>query len=167
MPTDNCGGFKVLRDYAVRITYMILISGIVLVFTQYKYLTLNLTSAIWYEYLLNPIFSIIGTIAFFAPMYRAHKEMERGKKQLLNAISEEIDRLFYKIVKNGSIDKKDFHQKYPDLDELLELHSVTAKFPDWPFDIQAFRSYLASIITPLLAILANIFQSVLKNYLFS
>ena len=56
---------------------------------------------------------------FFTTLYRAHKEMERRKKELLSSISEEIDRLFYEIVKKGGIDKNDFDKRYPDLKDFL------------------------------------------------
>jgi len=167
LASDKCGGFKALRDYAVRITSIIFIGGVVLVFTQYKYITLGLTSEIWYQYILNPIFIIVGTLGFFAPMYRAHKEMERGKKELLDTISEEINKIYYKIVGNKGVDKDDLRQRNDDLNELEELYGLTEKFPDWPFDVGALRSYLASIATPLLAVIVNILQSVLGDLLFS
>lgn len=162
---DACGGFKELRDYAVNITYILIIGGIVLVFTQYKYITLQLTSAIWYEYILNPVFIVIATVSFFTPLYRAHKELTRVKKTHLEFISIEINKVYYELVNESGVNSNDLKSRTNRLNELRDIYSFTKQLPDWPFDIQAVRSYFASIATPLIAFVVSIAQWAFETYI--
>jgi hypothetical protein len=163
---DRCGGLKALSQYSLKIAYLVAGFGFVIGLSEYRYITQGMAQEYWIMHLGIPVYFVIATASFFAPLNAAHDGMKEAKKKLL----ENIARQFwndYSLAQNGlSKDADSIQADVSKIQQLQTLYEMTEKFPVWPFDVNTLQRFIASVTSPIIAILLGWLSDFIQSLIF-
>ena len=163
---DGAGGVACLGRFSVRVCYLIAIYGAAILIG-------NMSSAdIKGIGFFQEIFSahatrvlivlhvILSPVMFFLPMAAAHRAMRDAKKNFLEQLAKShnmvLKQLQEAVCRGHEVDSPTLRR----LNDLQKLHSLTARFPVWPFNTANLVWFSSSILFP-------VFMSVLTKLLLS
>lgn len=91
---------------------------------------------------------IAFVIGFFIyPQLGFHKHLRNLKREAIRDISDKIQRLFEKSIKEPQT------ENIKGLKEMHEFADLVSKLPEWPFDVKALISVMATVIIPVVIML--------------
>lgn len=165
---DGSGGLSPLGNYALKLSYLIVLVGLILVITPItRNFVINGTfEFFWTSELIVALgaYLIAAPVIFFLPLSVAHRVMQEAKNHLLIKIANRFSEEYSLIQKALSQKDIDIKQNLEIMEQLQDLHRTIDSFPVWPFDSANLIRFATSYITPLLtAILATIIDIVIKK----
>jgi hypothetical protein len=163
---DLCGGLRALSEYSIKIAYLVAGVGLMIGLTEYRYIAGELDQKYWIIHLGIPVYLVVATASFFAPLSTAHDGMKEAKKKLLDNIARQFwsD---YSLTQNGLAKDADSVQAdVSKIQQLRTLYEMTEKFPVWPFDVSTLRTFIASVTSPIFAILLGLVSEFLSARIF-
>ncbi len=162
---DRCGGLRSLSNYSLKTAYLVAILGVWLGVVEYQVITQGIGRGFWLIHLMIPIYVFLSLACFFGPLLAAHASMKKAKEKLLHQIAHQFRANYSEIYNSLTEDIDILKKKTEKIQQLRTIHTMTDEFPVWPFDIQTFRRYLLTVLTPLLAPLVGLVQKTLINLL--
>lgn len=162
---DRCGGLRSLSQYSLKTAYLAAIFGIMIGFTEYRFITQGVDQKYWILHLGIPLYLVVSLACFFGPLLTAHTEMQEAKERLLAAIAQQFQNDYLHTQTNLTADAETLQREVAKIQELRSFYTLTDEFPVWPFDVQTLRRYGLSVATPLLPPLLAILQKVGKGIL--
>ena len=157
---DRCGGLSLLSDYSLKTAYLAAIFGIMIGFTEYRFITQAVSHKYWILHLGIPFYIIVSIACFFGPLLVAHNKMKEAKQNLLSNIANQFQDDYAQTNMNLSLSAEELNEKVAKIQELQSFYKLTDKFPEWPFDIQILRRYTISVVTPLIPPLVGLIQKI-------
>jgi hypothetical protein len=152
---DRAGGLSPLGNFALKLSYIIAFTGIMLVVTPItrNYVAVGTLQFRWTPEILVGlgIYLVAAPIVFFGPLSVAHKVMEDRKDQLLEQIARRFDTV-WTSVQNGlsvGVDISGLDSSLKALTELEALYETANKFPVWPFNVSNLARFGTSYVSPL------------------
>jgi hypothetical protein len=172
---DNAGGFGDIGHVLANIGYVILCFGFILVLVFYQsYLNTNflnpeiVAGRPWLKggivYLV--IYLILAPSAFFLPALSTHRVMANHKKELMSAVSKNIDGLLKRIYVNRLGSPAKVKPLIEKLSQLEHIREITLKYPTWPYNQGNLRKYVGLVLTPFFTTFLSIMANKLYTSLF-
>ena len=165
---DGSGGLSPLGNYALKLSYLIVLVGLILVITPItRNFVINGTfEFLWTSELIVALgaYLVAAPVIFFLPLSVAHRVMQEAKNHLLMQIANRFSEEYSLIQKALGKNDLDIKQNLEIMEQLQNLHRTIDSFPVWPFDSANLIRFATSYITPLVtAILATIIDMVIKK----
>ena len=157
---DRCGGLRPLSQYSLKTAYLAAIFGIMIGFTEYRFITQSVDSKYWLLHLGIPIYLLISLLCFFGPLLAAHGQMKSAKEKMLDNIASQFQDDYARISKNLCLKAEELKKEVEKIRELQSFYSLTDEFPVWPFDVQTIRRYVVAVLAPLLPPLIGFLQKI-------
>jgi hypothetical protein len=161
---DRCGGLRCLSQYSLKTAYLTAIFGVMIGFTEYRFITQGINEKYWILHMSIPLYISASLICFFGPLLVAHNQMKEAKERMLANIAKQFQDDYVRINMNLSLIAEDLKKEVARIQELQSFYDLTDKFPVWPFDIQTLRRYTLSVVTPLTPPLVGLIQKVGEGY---
>jgi hypothetical protein len=170
---DGAGGLQPLSQFSLQLGYIIFFFGIELAANQYltSYLhTGEFGRMAWGSDTIIGwiVYATLAPIAFFAPISAAHDAMQDAKTQELLLVSQTFEREYQALRSHFQISSPEEQKSYGSqkITELQGLYNIIKAFPIWPFQMQKFIQFLATVLIPLvLAVAANIMTDLMRALL--
>jgi hypothetical protein len=162
---DRAGGLRPLGRYALSTTYIIALGGSVVAFAEYYAWVQGTFSTAYYYHLALLLYFFLAPANFFASLSSAHNAMLRAKEGLIMQISRQFNQDFSKAYSelNGSVE--DLKSVITKVEQLQRLHSMTASFPVWPFDMDTIRRFILTMTSPVFTVVVAVMINILTNLL--
>ena len=144
---DRCGGLKSLSEYSLKTASLAIVFCVMIVLMLYQFRDTEV-----YKWIMLgiPLYVVIASTCFFAPLITAHTKMKEAKDKLLSSISKQFqeDYLYAQKELNGNAEK--LKEAVAKIQQTQTLHDLIDQFPVWPFNAATFRKFSIFLITPLL-----------------
>ncbi len=164
---DRSGGLAPLGNFALNLSYLIAMIGLLFVISplQRTFLTTRsvqyfLTTDLWIGL---GAYTIFGPITFFAPLAVAHSAMAHAKSQAILLIASSFEKEYSEIKSILENNVTALSKKIKTLEEIQKFHDMTMKFPVWPFNTSNLVRFGTSFISPLfLALITELILRFIK-----
>ena len=145
---DRCGGLKSLSEYSLKTAYLAAVFWVMIILMLHQFRDTDVYNWIM---LSVPLYTVIASTCFFAPLITTHTKMKEAKDKLLSSISKQFqeDYLYAQKELNGNAEK--LKEAVAKVQQTQTLHDLTDQSSVWPFNVATIRNFLIFIITPLLA----------------
>ncbi len=165
---DRAGGLSPLGNFALRLSYLMALHGVLLVLAP---ITRSFLMSATFGFRFQPdilvglgIYTLIAPAVFFAPLAVAHSSMRLAKERLLLQIDEKYEVVLGKIQKTLGDDVCDLEADLKSLTELQSLHAVAKEFPVWPFNLENLARFGTTYFIPVfLGFAANALTNLLMS----
>lgn len=111
------------------------------------------------------MYFIVAPVSFFLPIWGAHLRMSKIKNRMLNRLNydfqEESQRLYRKFKKNTQPDR--YTKETETLAKLEKSIATVSRATDWPFQGTTFYRLFATVVSPFLLVVFEIFINVIGN----
>ena len=170
---DRCGGLRHLRNYALAISNLMALFGVMFAVLIYS------ASRVWVdgtiitnatEILGMPIFWAVTALyvtvtpaLFFGVLWTGHGPMQKEKSAMLSQLSQAFDKQHKTIMGTLDDDASRLEPQFKHLDYVGQLYRKTSAFPVWPLDIGSLTRFGAVFGSPILISAATI---LVQAYLF-
>jgi tetratricopeptide (TPR) repeat protein len=172
---DTCGGLSPLGNICLLNALM---TGIFSSFLGLFIIAIETTHLRWhYGFLMDCLILLllialtISIIAFLWPIWNVHKIMKNRRKAIsrkLDILGIEIDNLLRNMFEDEiELDSDRLQQRIMKLQTIEKAYELNSQFREWPFDSNTVKTFLSSIIIPILGLtgigewLVNIFKELL------
>lgn len=162
---DRCGGLKALSDYSLKTVYLAAAAGFVIGLSEYRFMTYDILLKYWYIHLSIPLYLIITTISFFAPLSAAHNGMKDAKEELLAHIAQHFRKNYAETYSRLDKSPEKLRGEIDKVQQLHILYDLTDKFPVWPFDVTTLRRFFASATTPFIPLIVGLLSQFVSKLL--
>jgi len=147
---DNCGGFKPLGDYSLKLAYLVSIMGLNITILAFAPVTRGQPFKWTTELIIYYSFYLLLTpVLFMLPLIAAHKAMKAKKREMLLEIAHQFEQnheTTYTL-----LDKAAFEERVKRVKRLEAFYKMTQlSFPVWPFDLGVLRKFITVVVAPLL-----------------
>jgi len=159
---DGAGGLQPLSRFSIQLGYMLSVFGVELVLNQIQtgYIRTGNLGVITWEFdtiFVWIIYFVLAPILFFAPIGAAHDAMLEAKNRELLNFSKQFEKDYDDLRNNLNLGAKEVEGRIKKITELRKLYDMVKTFPVWPFQLQKFAQFSATIASPLLlAILTDV-----------
>lgn len=160
---DRVGGLQPLGDFAFKISWGIIIAGIMGALLEVSEILGGVQGEEPWAHGIFLLYLLIAPIVFFYPLSIAHWAMKKAKSNFLLTISKEfnqnIDHVHYGInlIAKDPSKNYDLSDKITRIEQLQKLHKIGETFPVWPFDFANIRRFTVSMLWPIITFLAPFF----------
>jgi len=151
---DGAGGLSHLGNFALKLSYLITIVGLLLVqtaVTRHYIAHRSFGFSPETEIVVGlVVYMVVAPIVFFAPLAAAHRSMREAKKSLLLKIDDRFAAAYNDIQDKLEDENTDLEGELKTFKELQELHDMVRKFPVWPFNADNLRRFGTSWMLPIM-----------------
>jgi hypothetical protein len=119
----------------------------------------------WYLHLSIPLYLIVTTISFFAPLSAAHSGMKDAKEELLANIAQHFRENYAETHNHLDESPEKLRGEIDKVQQLHTLYGLTDKFPVWPFDVTTLRRFFVSTTTPFLPLIVGLLSEYVSKLL--
>lgn len=164
---DKVGGLQPLSQFSIRLGYLIFFIGLELGLNQYftGYKTSGVLGQIAWTFdilLVWGVYIVLAPLVFFAPISAAHDAMLNAKNNEILLISSHFEKEYQLLRNNLGKSVVNLRKHSHKIEELQKLYVVADNFPVWPFQVQKFAQFFATILSPLIL---TIISSVITSWL--
>ncbi|MDZ7993951.1 MAG: hypothetical protein RM022_032890 [Nostoc sp. EfeVER01] len=172
---DKCGGFKIISEYLITVTYLVGLIWFMAFLSIYQFYQENLIEQFGYMLLIIPVLILFSSTCFMWTVYAVHKEMEKSKQRFLEPFAQQLNKYYdkmnnlmiselYKTKNDNEVcELRKFIQK--EMNIILKLDSsyksMINSYPIWPFDMSTIKVWLVTIIIPLLIPIISAFSKII------
>ncbi len=111
------------------------------------------------------LYFIVAPVSFFLPLWEAHMTMVRTKDKMLDRLNydyqEESQRLFHKMENDSKIFS--YAREADALTRLEQTIQSVSRATDWPFQGTTVYRLFATVVSPFLLVIFEIFINVVSN----
>jgi len=156
---DGCGGLVSLSDLSSRLTFSIMIFGIIMAMAMYINIAI---------YALNPfgvynlgmfgMYLVVAILSFFLPLYATSARMKDAKLQMISQINDRTEKLSNaeNLARSDQKNLEEYGDE--DLRALESLEQTVRTMQVWPFTPSAIAKFAASIAIPVLVLSSQLFM---------
>lgn len=156
---DKVGGLQPLGDFAFKISWGIIIAGVMGALLEVSDLLRGVAGESAFVHGTFLLYLLVAPFVFFYPLSIAHLSMKNAKSQFLLTISQEFNQhiahVHNEIKTISLVSGKDYDisANLARIEQLQKLHNIGDSFPVWPFDFANIRRFVVSMFTPILTFL--------------
>jgi hypothetical protein len=134
---DRCAGLKFLGDMSLGFSKILSVIGIIVFLFVAMDITMHGKAVNLANILMVPSYLVLAPLAFFLPLYAAHKEMQRAKENRILAINNRFVELTHSF------------EKVDEIKALREEHQMAKREPIWPFDVETIGRFSGTVLLPI------------------
>lgn len=151
---DSCGGLSPLGSLSMRLNVGAFMFGIVSVLgviantSQYNLSLVHpMNLAVITAYIAG------ATVAFFLPLYSAHRRMTEAKYHTVQIINQRFEQINKELLAELADSREVNESKINQMEALRKVHEIASNMPVYPFNLKTVSSFVGSVLTPLLIFL--------------
>lgn len=111
------------------------------------------------------LYFIVAPVSFFLPIWEAHQRMSRIKNSMLDRLNYDFQEESQRLYRKFDDDAKSitYLKEVETLHQLEKAIETVAKTTDWPFQGTTFYRLAATVISPFLLIIFEVFINLVSN----
>ena len=111
------------------------------------------------------LYFIVAPVSFFLPLWEAHLRMSRIKDEMLDRLNydfQELSQTFHRKIKKGGKNIQ-YAREADALNRLKDTIQTISNTTDWPFQGTTFYRLLATVVSPFLLVIFEVFINIVSN----
>lgn len=160
---DGCGGLSGLGKISQSLNYSIIITGLLCAFGIYTSVNYQGVPLIHPTHFIILIcYFTVATVTFFVPLRPATKKMKKAKEVTLSIINSGFNELNNEIIENIKAHKIVNQEKFVIVKKYKDYYDMTQAMPVYPYDIKTLKSFITSVLLPIVLYFA---EYIFSNYI--
>lgn len=145
---DECGGFRPLSTFSIRLINIALFWAVILVVSVIRSYQLGVIGGDYALFSSPVLYLMLVPTLFYLPLHSTHLAMLKYRNQLMADTAEQYLREHNTLLSELSASDKDMEARLKRLENLQKVQEHNRKYPVWPFTYRIRFAVLANAVIP-------------------